>query len=86
MDNYRSDYGEGILSVMSLLESAVSGNLLANRNVDVKLSNKHSQFLKALTDYLNNSMSLDSLGQSSQTVLNQFVKHKQDIFNNKYDW
>lgn len=74
-----NSFGDSILSVMSLIDSAVSGRLLSNQPVDRDLSDLSTSFRKALIDYLN-----DSSNKQAKDYLVKVVNHQQLIFNGIY--
>lgn len=72
-------FGDSILSVMSLIDSAVSGRLLSNQSVGKDLSNLSTNFRKALIDYLN-----DNSNKQAKDYLVKVVNHQQLIFSGIY--
>ena len=80
------DYGAGLLSVMSLLESSITGKLLCNRDVEQSLSNLNLNIRQALIDYLNNSSPINNTGNTAKETLTSVVNHRQDIFNGNYEF
>lgn len=72
-------FGDSILSVMSLIDSAVSGRLLSNQSVGKDLSDLSSNFRKALIDYLN-----DNSNKQAKDYLVKVVNHQQLIFSGIY--
>lgn len=84
MGTNNSEFGETVLSVISLLESAVTGNLLNNQPIDGMLYSCHQNIMGALTTYLNNSAPSNEDGRHALNELNKYVKYKQSIFNRKY--
>lgn len=75
-----ANFGESILSLVSLLESAVTGNLLNNQPVDGLLYKYHSNLIKAIITYLDNSEPSNKVGTNAMIDLNKFVACKQKIF------
>lgn len=78
------EFGESIVSVMSLLESSVTGNLLNNSPVDGMLYRCYSNMVKALTEYLNNSEPSNNDGEHARSELNRYIMCKDRIFDRKY--
>lgn len=72
-----------ILSIMSLLESAVSGNLLNNQPVDGQLFACYLNLNKAMTEYLDNSKPSNDVGKTALGKLNNYIKNKQSIVDRK---
>lgn len=72
-------FGDSILLVMSLIDSAVSGRLLSNQSVGKDLSELSSNFRKALIDYLN-----DNSNKQAKDYLVKVVNHQQLIFSGIY--
>ena len=82
-NNDNINFGDALLSMMSLLESAVTGNLLNDMPVDGLLYRCHRNISKALVDYLNNSTSSNDVGKAAFEDLVKYVNKRQDIFNRK---
>lgn len=72
-------FGDNVLSVMSLIDSAVSGRLLSNQAVDKDLSDLSTSFRKALIEYLN-----DNSNKQAKDYLMKVVNHQQLIFSGIY--
>lgn len=72
-------FGDSILLVMSLIDSAVSGRLLSNQSVGKDLSDLSTNFRKALIDYLN-----DNSNKQAKDYLVKVVNHQQLIFSGIY--
>jgi len=78
------NFGETLLAVVSLLESAVTGNLLNNQPVDGLLFKCHYNLNRALISYLNNSTSSNDVGAAAFEELNKYVSNRQRIFDRKF--
>lgn len=78
------NFGEVLMSVMSLLESSVTGNLLNNQPVDGMLYRCHHNLTNALVKYLNNSEPTGDQGNAAKAELERYVLNKSRIFDRKY--
>lgn len=72
-----------ILSIMSLLESAVSGNLLNNQPVDGQLFALYLNLNKVIAEYLDNSEPSNDVGKAALEKLHEYIKNKQSILDRK---
>lgn len=77
------NFGEGLLAVVSLLESAVTGNLLNNQPIDGVLFRYYCNLNKALIDYLNNSAASNDVGADALKELIKYADNKQSIYDRK---
>lgn len=72
-------FGDNVLYVMRLIDSAVSGRLLSNQSVGKDLSDLSTNFRKALVEYLN-----DNSNKQAKGYLMKVVNHQQLIFSGIY--
>ena len=78
------NFGETLMSVISLLESSVTGSILNSKSIDPVLYKCNRDIIRALVQYLNNSIPSNDEGTNALNSLIKYVTHKQNIFNRKY--